>query len=174
MSNRPQSGERGFSGSTPPDGVAKGVPIATSPVKRMRVLWFFLLTGFTAGIYYPIWFLRRLPAFDNLAPHERLGRGLIVAALVLMIASILVFPAGRLARAIGLDIDGYDIDDSFEFLFAVAEFCMLVVCLRLRRALLIHYAQTDVEFSLLWTLLFGAFYFQFKFNRMAAPADNAA
>ncbi len=149
-------------------------PHAALGLPRVPVWWIFFATGFTAGLYYPYWFWKRRAAFANLRTRERLPDWLIqVSALCGALA--LAAAIGSIAAA-AADNEGAmkDWDTAVNLAFAAFEGVMLAAHLRMRNMLHVHFnahENNPVNFHIVWTVLFGVMYFQFKLNRIAADGE---
>ena len=127
-------------------------------IKETPVLLVFLFIILTAGIYIPIWFLRRRQALNSLDAPEKLKAGVFVIVIILYSASLLLLfftadEGGVLGRLIDL----------------VATIVIIVQCFAVRRILDCHFnvvLEQNVYFSGILTFFLGILYLQYMINRL--------
>ena len=130
----------------------------------MSVILLIFLTVITAGIYYPVWFLTRRNAINNLQSKEKLGFGVFVFAIVVFSISLfvtLLFGAMEgLAEGIGemkLMLKAKVLDLFSIILDLVAGITLLVQCFKVRRIFNEHFnvhLQRGISFSGVATFFF--------------------
>lgn len=163
------------------------------PLPRTPVLLVVALAIVTLGVYIPIWYLRRLKAFNALRSTTKLSSALPYTTLALVVvrlsasliegilAGLGVTPLARLLSAYGTLVDlGYIV-------------VMLVLAFRARDVLQDHLRarladdsgassvalQSQVySLSGVWTFVFNTFYLQWKINEFhreltLAPEETA-
>jgi len=148
-------------------------------LEKMSVILLIFLTVVTAGIYYPVWFLKKRNAINNLQSKEKLGSGVFVFAIVVSSISLFVgLLSGvmeALAEGLGrmdlmLTVKGLDLwlDLFSRILGWVAGITLLVQCFKVRRIFNEHFnvhLQRGISFSGVATLFFQIYYLQYKINR---------
>lgn len=149
-------------------------PPAALGLPRVSVWWIFFVTGFTGGLYYPYWLWKRRAVFASLRTRERLPDGLVRLSALFGTLALAAAIGSIVAATQGNEGAMKDWDTGMNLAFAAFEGAMLVAHLRLRNMLHVHFnAHEDnpVTFHIVWTVLFGVMYFQFKLNRIA-PGDH--
>lgn len=127
-------------------------------LKRMAVPWFVVLSFITGLIYYPVWFLRRRQAINALQSSKKLKSGFLIVAIVLFSLNLLMSQ--------GSDVDAQEVGGT---LALIAVIIMIVQSFKVRRIFEDHcnmYLQQSIDFSGVATFFFGAFYLQYKINRL--------
>ncbi|MDH4179901.1 MAG: DUF4234 domain-containing protein [Armatimonadota bacterium] len=133
----------------------------------MSVPLLVLLVMITFGIYGPVWFLKRLAAFNSLQSREKFGAGVFVFVIVVFsISLLLAFISGAIA-----DVDGgpTPLDAVIRLLDLVAGITMLVQCFKARRVIHDHYRgvlQRDVQISGVALFFFHEWCLQYVINRL--------
>lgn len=134
----------------------------------MSVALLILLVLITFGIYYPIWFLKRLNAINNLQSKEKLGPGVFIFAIVgVSIVLLLGFISGSMERAGEIDTAG-GLDAFRSMLNLGVAIALLVQSFKVRRILHEHFnvhLQRGISFSWAAIFFFHIFYLQHKINR---------
>lgn len=150
---------------------ACGAPLS---LKKTSVILLIVLTVVTLGIYYPVWFLTRRNAINNLQSKEKLGSGIFIFLIVLACVGfpvdlmwvVMELFAERLSE-IGLLLSkGLDLFSNI--LSVVWWIILLVQCFKVRRIFKEHFnvhLQKDISFSWVATFFFWIFYLQYKVNR---------
>ncbi|PYV11776.1 MAG: hypothetical protein DMG23_03280, partial [Acidobacteria bacterium] len=163
-------------------GVDKAPRIATGAgvqLEETRVWVVIFLSILTFGLYFPIWFLTRREAINQLKSRQKIGWGMLAFLLLLQIADVVALIVS--ARA-GLSMEEPDV-----FAFG-AWIVILIQSFKVRQILLDHFSaqesgpfsgtislQRDVSLSGVATFFFHIFYLQYKINRLLeAPALPAA
>jgi len=152
-----------------------GLPQSGQELKKTSVILLIFLIGITASIYYPVWFLTRRNAINNLQAKEKLGKGVFVFALVVVSISLLVyFMSGvmeGLAEGLGemnLLLTAKGLDLFSRILIWVAGILLWVQCFKVRRIFDEHFnthLQRGISFSRIATFFFQILYLQYKINR---------
>ena len=144
--------------------------------KKTPLILVILLSIITSGIYWPIWFLTRRTAFNNLNSHEKLTKG----PLIFSIIAIALSNAWSILMASPFvwETPIFDVDVLFKVfelglvvdLLAMAAAIILTMnALKVRRILIHHYNRhlgMDINFSWMLTFLFQIFYLQYKINEL--------
>lgn len=166
-------------GPTPAaDQVQAAVSEVGPKLKKRSVLLVFFLTLITLGLYYPIWFLARRKALNDLHSSEELGLGALVLPLVLWIASLVVTIVSAESSTTGPP-SGWGLANLLDLIVGII---LLVQTFKVRRILLEHHfyclktqaygvlsssmaLQSDESFSSVLTFFGSIFYLQYKINR---------
>ncbi len=135
---------------------------AQPQIKKTPVLLVLLLIVVTAGIYIPIWFLKRRRALNSLDAPEKLEKGVFIFVIIAFSTSLLLDlfvleegnPAGRLINLIGT-------------------IAIVFQCFAVRRILDCQFnavLEQDIYFSGILTFFLGILYLQYMINRL--PFDK--
>lgn len=162
--------EFAFDAGTAADGRSDD-PLADVPDMH----WFLVLVYdlITLGLYGPIWFLRRLGAFERLRGERRLNPGLLTASLIFTAASIVLSFAttlagdGAFAARVGNTTLGALMDNLAAFLDLLALLLLIHQSLRLRRMLKDHVLEAtgrEPRITALWSVLFQQIHLQHVIN----------
>ena len=145
-----------------------GLPQSDQELKKSSVILIMFLMVITAGIYYPVWFLKRRNAINNLQSNEKLSSGVFIFAIVLLSISLLLAFISGMSEGLG-DMDTARGTDAFSnILGLVAVITLLVQCFKVRRIFNEHfnvYLKRDISFSGVATWFFQIYYLQYKINR---------
>ncbi len=154
---------------------AGNLPHSNAELKKTSVVLLIFLTIITFGIYYPVWFLRRRNAINNLQSKEKLGSGVFVFAIVVfsisLFVSLLSGAMEGLAEGLGemdLMLTAKGLDLFSRILDLVVGISLLVQCFKVRRIFNEHfntYLQRGISFSGAATFFFQIYYLQYKMNR---------
>ncbi|MBN2755181.1 MAG: DUF4234 domain-containing protein [Candidatus Goldbacteria bacterium] len=131
-------------------GQNRGVAIKKTPV--LLVILFQLIT---LGIYYPIWFLRRMNSFNKMAKitgEEQISKAELVSALVLEILSAIAVILG-----------------SHGGILTLITFILLTIqAFRSRRIMISYQKKRKIKLVMSGLAVFfiSPYYLQFKINRM--------
>ncbi|MCC6157432.1 MAG: hypothetical protein IT350_05215 [Deltaproteobacteria bacterium] len=150
-------------------------PPAALDLPRVSVWRIFFATGFTGGLYYVWWFAKRRVLFNELHTRERLPKWLIVVSGIFGAVALATVVGSIIAERAYNEGAMKDWDVAFNLAYAAFEGAMLAAHLRLRNMLHVHfnaYEDNPVHFRIVWTVLFGVMYFQFKLNRIAPAAQE--
>lgn len=163
----------GQQGATGPGRASKAEPLEDAGIFGMC-----LLTLLTAGLYQPIWFLRRRKALNSLHSREKLGVLPLLLALAALVASICLPTLGSIKFGSWVEAENA-FPPLHPLILLVAGLIMIVQCFKVRRILLDHLAprqegmfsagirlQYEELFSRMGTFFFGIFYLQSKINGM--------
>ena len=155
-------------GNTPPPLSSKTVqhPAMTieQQFEKTSILLMIFLSIITAGIYIPVWFLRRTDAINSLQSEEKLSPDIFVFVIIIDALGLLLSfwePGG-----------GRDAARSFEVISGIlnwiAIITILVQAFKVRRIFDEHFnirLRKYMPFSGLATFFFGIFYLQYEINR---------
>jgi hypothetical protein len=137
-------------------------------LKKTSVIFMILMTIFTAGIYFPVWFLTRRSVINNLQSKMKLiSKVLFFAALVTCISLLLSIISGLNEWRGEMDT-AILLNDFSKTLDLIAWTILLVQSLKVRSILREHfqdYLKMDIKFSWLATFLFQIIYLQYKINK---------
>ena len=137
-------------------------------LKKKSVILLVFLTFITAGIYYPVWFLTRRNAINNLQSKEKLGSGVFIFAIVMFSISLSVAFISGAMEGRG-EVSTAEVLDSFsKILDSVAGITLWVQCFKVRRIFSEHFnvhLQRGISFSGIATFFFQIYYLQYKINR---------
>jgi uncharacterized membrane protein YbjE (DUF340 family) len=138
-------------------------------LKKSSIILIIFLTVITAGIYYPVWFLKRRNAINILQSNEKLNSGVLIFAIVaLSIILLLAFISGVSEELGEMDI-ARELDAFAMILNLVVGITLLVKCFKVRRIFNEHYnvhLKRDISFSRVATFFFQIYYLQYKINRI--------
>jgi hypothetical protein len=153
------------------------MPALEGPLADVPELHWFLVLVYniiTLGIYGPVWFLRRLGAFQRLRSERKLNPGLLVASLMFIAAGLMLsFVSGLLegfseAQGLTTRIGGLStaLDHLSTFIDILATFLIIHQSLTLRRMIKDHVAAQGrhVAITALWTILFQNINLQHAIN----------
>lgn len=142
-------------------------------IKKTSVLAVIILTCITGGIYFPIWYLTRREAINQLHSSEKLGRDIFIAGIVVF---SLVFINSFYSVFSNLDALQAGAEVQVSIVDLIADIASLIILIplvyqtfKVKRILIDHYnnhLQKDIQFSNIMTLLFLNFYLQYKINRL--------
>lgn len=142
-------------------------------IKKTSVLVVIILTFITGGIYFPIWYLTRREAINQLNSSEKLGKGIFIAGIVVF---SLVLVNSFYSAFLNLDAiqAGAVVQVTIADLIAnIASLIILIPLIyqtfKVKRILIDHYnnhLQKDITFSNIMTLLFLNIYLQYKINKL--------
>ncbi|MGR3309521.1 MAG: zinc ribbon domain-containing protein [Candidatus Brocadiales bacterium] len=137
-------------------------------LEKTSVILLIILMLITLGIYYPIWFLKRINAINNLQSEEKLGPGVFIFAIVGIIAVLLLgLISGSMEKAGEIDT-ARGLNTFCSMLNLGVAIALLVQCFKVRRILNEHFnahLQRGIEFSWVAIFFFHIFYLQYKINR---------
>jgi len=160
----------------PPKAVVADV--TSIGLKRRSVILMFVFTLLTAGLYYPIWFLRRRAALNQLASPKKLQ---LWPFVVMLLWFLFAFGFGFVAgvnRALTGSVGG--LSPETQLVFSIVRLAvgilMLVQCFRTKDILEDHFAGPGdqvasplfadvVRLSGVMTFFFQIFYLQYAINR---------
>jgi Ca2+/Na+ antiporter len=129
-----------------------------------------ILTVVTAGIYWPIWFMRRRKAINTMQAKEKLGSAVFILAIALFVISLLVaISAGVLEKGGGELLLTKGLQAFSGIMHAVAAAVVLVQSFKVRRIFNEHFnthLRQDISFSVVATFFFIIYYLQYKINRL--------
>lgn len=127
------------------------------------------LTFITLFIYYPIWFLKVRKTINKLKSKKKIGSIVPTIVLSMTVAYIIIsFLEGFME---GFNPDNIynvylaNIPDYLNYLLIAGDICLFVLCFKIRRILLDHYAER-ISISILATFFFQIFYLQHKLNKI--------
>jgi len=157
-------------------------------LEQSSVLLTILLVFITFGFYYPVWFLTRRKALNNLKSPEKLSLGVLVLVLGIWSAIFVSgFILGILSEAGSrLNIRTWEI--ALRPMELVAGILLLIQCFKVRRILLDHAEAVEQHgifssglawerresFSPIATFFLGIFYLQYKINQFVRSWDHKA
>ncbi len=141
----------------------EGLPAREDPLAAVPEQHWFLVLVYNVvslGIYAPVWFLRRLGAFQRLRSERRLNAGLLTASLIFTITSLvcslaLLVLKNRVPSMAWLPVAGL-LDGFSSFLDLSAWLLLAQQSLTLRRMLKDHAEAQGgcAAITALWTILF--------------------
>jgi hypothetical protein len=142
---------------------------AALPLRKTSVLLMLVLSGITAGIFQPIWFLTRRKAVNSLNSKTKLGAGRFILVVATYIAGTLLSLLLPRVTTLGRPWLWYFGPLSVN-VFTVALSYVAIVILGVnsfwvRRAIHDH-MQRESVFSWIGTFLFQIFYLQYRINRL--------
>ncbi len=147
---------------------AGGLSQADQELNKSSVMLIIFLTVITAGIYYPVWFLKRRNAINSLQSKEKLGSGVFIFAIVVFSISLLLAFVSGMIEWLGDMYTAKGIDAFSLILDLVAGITLLVQCFKVRRIFSEHFnthLQRGISFSGAATFFFQIYYLQHKMNR---------
>lgn len=145
-----------------------GIPQSGQELKRTSVILLIFLTVITAGIYYPIWFLKRRNVINSLQSKEKLNSGVFIFAIVVFSISLLVALISGACEELGEMYTAKGLDAFSRILDLVAGITLLVQCFKVRRIFNEHFnihLKRVIAFSGVATFFFQIYYLQYKVNR---------
>ena len=166
-------------------GVRLEAAAAGGGIEGMGVAKLVIYTFLTAGIYAPIWFMKRINGFNALNSEEKLTHGPFgfILAICIVNLGVLCYASVIEAGAGGSVLMWIEPESRFmknmvstvQMLDIVFKVILLFQCIKVKRIISEHISATnnrvEEEISLfymvLWGLFFPAvFYLQYKLNRM--------
>jgi len=156
------------------------------PVKKTSVILMVVFTALTYGIYYCAWFLVRKKSLNQLSRSRKIGSWVFILCILLITVQIMLgFGSGVLqGMAEALNNPAYlthipllnGIDKGLNLIVALL---WLIQCFKVKAILEDHLKSKDpfaLSLSGLATWFFGAFYLQYRINKIhkevGAGADS--
>jgi hypothetical protein len=140
------------------------LPHSNTELKKTSIVLLIFLTIITFGIYYPVWFLRRRNAINNLQSKEQLGVGVFVFAIVVLSISLFVYLLSGSMEGIADGLGEKSLIpistglDLFSMtLYLVAGIAIFFQCFKVRRIFNEHFnthLEKGISFSVAATFLF--------------------
>ena len=134
-------------------------------LKRRNLFALFILAGFTAGIYLPIWFLINREALNDLQSEEKLGQGIFIFTLIIFFVSILIT----------IFSNNWWLPELFHYVDIIALLLIVDQCSKVRRILNHHFNEflgKDITLSIMFTFFLNIFYLQYKINKLLEDMSN--
>lgn len=145
-------------------------------LKTTSVFFVVLLTAFTGGVYYPIWFLRRREEFNKLNSQTKLGKGIFIFILSLTIIILLLCGYSGFSDGINQATRGEQLSLRFNNIDLISSILTLIYIIPLvqqtfktKRILIDHFnnsQKNNIKFSNFWTFILLNFYLQYKINKI--------
>lgn len=154
------------------------------PEKRSVILMLFLCI-ITLGIYPSIWYIRRASEFNGLHTEKKLGRGLSILLLFMIIIGLILIPLGSILRQFGIIFE----NPVIEFLSVLPQGFIMVIQISVYLILILLYlslafrTRTIIneaverkgiqrKISGFFTLIFNLFYLQYEVNRIMKDQEE--
>jgi hypothetical protein len=165
------------------------VPAQHPVLPRMNVVLMVAFTLVTVGIYLPVWYLRRLRAFNALRSTVKVGPALPLAVLVLYLVRLGSPVVHNVFAALGASSVSTLLGGGGATLVGLAQgIVFLVLAFQVRDVLEDHLRaqaaadagpasvslQSQISFSGGWTFLFNAYYLQSKINQYHRELTSAS
>jgi len=135
-------------------------------LEKKNILILILYTFITYAIYQPIWFLKQKNAINNLKSKEKLTDTPFNIVLVLYAVSALFL----LISFFPYDNNTQSVIDAIDNTISITgSIILLFMSFKVRRILHQYYnivLKRNIEFSKIWTFLFGIYYLQYKINKI--------
>ena len=157
--------------------------LSSTGLKRRSLIVMILFSLVTLGFYYPIWFLRRRNALNQLNSPRKLHQWPFVITLLWFAVQFLT------GVAAGLSPTGETIDQQAPMIFLIIRLAvgvlMVVQSFRTRHILEDHFAgpgdqvqrpmfAETVQLSGVMTFIFTIYYLQYAINRYIADSKSTA
>ena len=127
-------------------------------LQKRNIVLMILLGIITHGIYFPVWFLNRKEAFNNLESKEKISNSPIIFVLIIFIISaVMFFPSALLSET----EMGAMIDIVHLIISLVGGITILFMSFKVGRIMNEHY---KINLSGVATFFFTCFYLQYKIN----------
>lgn len=163
-----------------------------SGIEGMSVARLVLYTVFTAGIYAPIWLMKRVDGFNALNSEEKLTHGPLgfILAICIVNVGVVLYASFVEAGAGGNVFMWVEPESPFmknmvatvHMLDTVFKVMLLFQCIKVRRIIIDHMEANGLQgkdempliFMVLWGLFFPAvYYLQYKLNRVELSSGVA-
>ncbi|MHC4489705.1 MAG: DUF4234 domain-containing protein [Planctomycetota bacterium] len=143
-------------------------------LKKTPVILTIVFTIITYGIYYPLWFLRRKNAINNLKSEKKLGNGVFIFGIIIYSTSVVLSVVAAFMGGLVEDLAALDTIDYVRKLFnfyigGVVSMMLFIQCFKVRTILNDHFnvhLERDIRLSGVAVFFFQIWYLQYKINRL--------